>query len=137
MKQTVSSQNRSTEYMLFKDGEWECTIVLPAQPSEIERQAIDDLRHYLGKMTGVAVELAGPGQKSDTFQIVPGLVNREYDIPIPQLEKEGFFLSILKTDCISLAPMRADSSSLSIPFLKITVASDGSGRESWERLFLR
>jgi hypothetical protein len=82
--------------MLFKDGEWECTIVLPAQPSEIERQAIDDLRHYLGKMTGVAVELAGPGQKSDTFQIIPGLVNREYDIPIPQLEKEGFFLSILK-----------------------------------------
>jgi hypothetical protein len=88
----VGASNKSTEYTLFEKGEWGCVIVIPEQASEMEQQMADELGLYFGKMSGVAVEIINSGETTNRFQIIPGLADRENEIPIPQLEKEGFYL---------------------------------------------
>ncbi len=72
-------------------------IVAPAAMEDQVKDAVEDLRHYLGKITGLKVELA-PSDTAGKFAIYVGDVAANADLrPIierEQLGREGFVLDV-------------------------------------------
>ncbi|UCD39057.1 MAG: DUF4838 domain-containing protein [Fidelibacterota bacterium] len=81
-----------TEYFLVKDGEAVAAIVLADEADAVERNAAEELRRYLFKVTDAEVPIVSHGVGDDSFLILIGRVNEGFGLDHPELGKEGFLL---------------------------------------------
>ncbi len=96
-------------YVLVADGESRSLILRPAEATEAETLAAEELQRYLKKITGVEVPVVTSRTVAESFLLLVGGANREFDLSIPDLERDGF---LLRTGTDRLHLLGADGNGL-------------------------
>ncbi|MCG8308734.1 MAG: DUF4838 domain-containing protein [Cytophagales bacterium] len=82
------------EITLTKNGKTNSRIVIPVNPTNVEKHAAEVLKDYIQKMSGAELKIVSDDQRVKRNDINIGKVNRPEisEIDFPKLEKDGYVI---------------------------------------------
>jgi len=98
---------QEAKHILISDGKPRSVIIVSDLKEELE--SAQELQHYLKKITKIEIPINNPSEKNNQFLIVVGSKNTDYNLSLPEFEKDSF---VIRTGDNSLHFIGADKDGL-------------------------